>query len=235
MQETRGWDDAKQRTSSQRSKEDAQDYRYMPDPDIPPIILTPEEIADIQADVPTLPPAYREAWKGLQLDKSVVESLLDTQKYAVLVTDVQQRAGDAVAKRVAHWFASALGGGRTDSEQTVAITTDPLPGGFIELADMVEKNELSSTAAKEVFLLLLSQGGSARKIAEAKNLLQVSDEAAIEAIVDEVLSDPASAQSIQDIRDGKDKAIGFLVGQIMKKSQGKANPALAQNLIRKKL
>ena len=100
---------------------------------------------------------------------------------------------------------------------------------------MVEKNELSSTAAKEVFLLLLSQGGSARKIAEAKNLLQVSDEAAIEAIVDEVLSDPASAQSIQDIRDGKDKAIGFLVGQIMKKSQGKANPALAQNLIRKKL
>lgn len=235
VQETRGWDDAKQRTSSQRSKEDAQDYRYMPDPDIPPIILTPEEIADIQADVPTLPPAYREAWKGLQLDKSVVESLLDTQKYAVLVTDVQQRAGDAVAKRVAHWFASALGGGRTDSEQTVAITTDPLPGGFIELADMVEKNELSSTAAKEVFLLLLSQGGSARKIAEAKNLLQVSDEAAIEAIVDEVLSDPASAQSIQDIRDGKDKAIGFLVGQIMKKSQGKANPALAQNLIRKKL
>lgn len=233
VQETRGWDDAKQVTSSQRSKEDAQDYRYMPDADIPPIVLTAEEIAEIQADVPTLPPAYREAWKSLGLDRSVSETLLGTQDYAVLVTDIQQRAGDATAKRVAHWFVSALG--QAGEEQDVKVTKDLLPGGFIELAEMVEKNELSSTAAKEVFLVLLSEGGMPRAIAESRNLLQVSDEGAIAAIVDEVLADPASAQSLQDIREGKDKAIGYLVGQIMKKSQGKANPAMAQALIRKKL
>lgn len=234
VQETRGWDDAKQKTNSQRSKEDAQDYRYMPDPDIPPVILTDQEIAGIQAEVPTLPPAYREAWKELGLDRSVVASLLSTQSYAVLVTDIQQRAGDAVAKRVAHWFSSALG--QVDDEQAaIEVTGELRPEGFIELATMVEKNELSSTAAKEIFGELLTSSESPRAIAERKNLLQVSDEGAIAAVVDEVLADPASAQSVQDIKDGKDKAIGYLVGQIMKKSQGKANPALAQKLIRERL
>lgn len=233
VQETRGWDDAKQQTSSQRSKEDAQDYRYMPDADIPAVILTDEEIAEIQADVPTLPPAYREAWQHLGLDRSVTETLLDTQAYAVLVTDVLQRAGDATGKRVAHWFASNAG--RNEAGESLKVIKDLLPGGFIELAEMVEKNELSSTAAKEIFVILLLEGGMPRKIAEKRNLLQVSDEGAIAAIVDEVLADSASQQSIQDIRDGKEKAIGYLVGQIMKKSQGKANPAMAQKLIREKL
>jgi aspartyl-tRNA(Asn)/glutamyl-tRNA(Gln) amidotransferase subunit B len=100
---------------------------------------------------------------------------------------------------------------------------------------MVEKSELSSTAAKEVFNELLISDKSAREIAESKNLLQVSDEGAIAAIVEDVLADPASAASIADIKAGKDKAIGYLVGQIMKKSQGKANPALAQKLIRERL
>ncbi len=233
VQETRGWDDAKQRTNSQRSKEDAQDYRYMPDADIPPIMLTDAEIAEIQADVPTLPPAYREAWKDLGLDRSVTDSLLATQGYAVLVTDIQQRAGDDIAKRVAHWFSSALG--HNDDDEAIASIGNLMPEGFIELAQMVEKNELSSTAAKEVFIELLTSDESPRTIAEAKNLLQVSDEGAIAAIVDEILADPASQQSVQDIREGKDKAIGYLVGQVMKKSQGKANPALAQKLIRERL
>ena len=100
---------------------------------------------------------------------------------------------------------------------------------------MTEKAELSSTAAKEIFMELLGGAENPRAIAEAKNLLQVSDESAVAAIVDEVLNDPASAASIADIKAGKDKAIGYLVGQIMKKSKGKANPALAQKLIREKL
>lgn len=233
VQETRGWDDAKQKTNSQRSKEDAQDYRYMPDADIPPVVLTDEEISEIQATVPMLPSAYREAWLTLDLDRSVVDALLATKEYAVLVTAVQAKAGDETAKRVAHWFASALG--HTDDEMAVVGTNDLSPGVFIELANMVGKNELSSTAAKEVFIELLSSDKTAREIAEAKNLLQVSDEGAIAAIVDEVLADPASKQSLDDIKAGKDKAIGYLVGQIMKKSQGKANPALAQKLIRERL
>lgn len=233
VQETRGWDDDKQITNSQRSKEDAQDYRYMPDADIPPIILTDEEIAEIQATVPMLPPEYRERWLTLELDRSVIDSLLATQSYAELVTDVQEKAGNAIAKRVAHWFASALG--HSDDESPAPLVGELTSDSFIELAQMVEANELSSTAAKEVFLELLTSTQTARQIAEAKNLLQVSDESAISAIVDEVLADPASSKSVADIKEGKDKAIGYLVGQIMKKSQGKANPALAQKLIREKL
>lgn len=231
VQETRGWDDDKQITNSQRSKEDAQDYRYMPDADIPPIILTSEEIEAIQSEVPTLPSVYREQWAPLGLDRSVIDSLLARQSYAVLISNIQQAAGDAIAKRVAHWFASAVSG----DEETAYVASNFVPEGFIELAQMVEASELSSSAAKEVFNELLTSDKTPRAIAEEKNLLQVSDESVIAAIVDEILADPASARSLQDIREGKDKAIGYLVGQIMKKSQGKANPALAQKLIRERL
>lgn len=233
VQETRGWDDAKQITTSQRSKEDAQDYRYMPDADIPPIILTQEEIAEIQTTVPMLPPEYREKWATLSLDSSVIDFLLGTQAYAMLVTEVQEKAGNDIAKRVAHWFSSALG--RADEEAEPANEALLSPDNFIELAGMVEANELSSTAAKEVFLELLISTKTAREIATSRNLLQVSDESAIAAVIDEVLADPASQKSIEDIKAGKDKAIGYLVGQVMKKSQGKANPALAQKLIKERL
>ena len=231
VQETRGWDDSTGKTSSQRSKEDAQDYRYMPDPDIPPVILSEAEIKAIQAQVPELPSFYRDKWASLELDKSVTDSLLGHQSYAVLISTIQDQAGDAKAKRVAHWFASGL----STDEDTAVVASTFVPEGFVELADMVDKNELSSTAAKDVFNELLTSDKTARAIAEAKNLLQVSDEGAIAAIVDEVLADPASAKAVEDIKSGNDKAIGFLVGQIMKKSQGKANPALAQKLIRERL
>jgi aspartyl-tRNA(Asn)/glutamyl-tRNA(Gln) amidotransferase subunit B len=233
VQETRGWDDAKQITTSQRSKEDAQDYRYMPDADIPPIVLTDAEIAEIQATVPALPPFYRVAWSTLGLDRSVMDSLLSTQSYARLVTEIQDKAGDKAAIRVAHWFASALG--RADEETEMPDVALLSPDGFIELSHMVEKNELSSTAAKEIFLELLSSDKTPREIAETRNLLQVSDEGLVAAVVDEVLADPSSQSSITDIKAGREKAIGYLVGQVMKKSQGKANPALAQKLIREKI
>lgn len=232
VQETRGWDDATGKTSSQRSKEDAQDYRYMPDPDIPPVILSDEEIKTIQSDVPQLPPYYREKWQSLGLDRSVIDSLLARQSYAVLISDIQDKAGDDKAKRVAHWFASAVA---SSDDETAYVASNFVPEGFIELAEMVEKSELSSTAAKEVFNELLVSDKSPRDIAEEKNLLQVSDEGAIAAIVDEVLTDPANEKAIADIKAGNEKVIGFLVGQVMKNSQGKANPALAQKLIREKL
>ncbi len=232
VQETRGWDDAAGRTSSQRSKEDAQDYRYMPDPDIPPIVLTREEIEAVQATVPDLPNVYRAAWVSMNLDRSVVEALLATQSYAVLISEIQAKAGDDITRRVAHWFASAVG---TGNEEEAIIASNFSPESYIELSEMVAKNELSSTAAKEVFNDLLTSDKTAKEIAEAKNLLQVSDASAIDAVVDEVLADPASAKSIEDIKAGQEKAIGFLVGQVMKKSQGKANPAMAQQAIRKKL
>lgn len=235
VQETRGWNDDKQVTTSQRSKEDAQDYRYMPDPDIPPIVLTDEEIETLQANMPMLPPEYRERWSTLEIDASVIGALLAKQNHARTVTEIQEKAGDNAARRAANWFASAVTANADEEEmvhdEVTFVSTDDL----IELANMTEKAEISSTAAKEIFNELLTGAENPRAIAEAKNLLQVSDEAEIAAIVDAVLADPASASALADIKAGKDKAIGYLVGQIMKQSKGKANPALAQKLIRERL
>ena len=224
----RGWNDDTQTTTSQRSKEDAQDYRYMPDPDIPPIVLTDDDVARIQADMPELPAYYRTKWAGLGLDRSVVNALLDTQAYAQAVAGVQDRAGDTAATRVAHWFASATAG---DSQHSTVPGVDDLA----TLANMAAKSEISSTSAKELFHELLAGAHDPRALAEQKNLLQVSDESAVAAVVDDVLADPASASSIADIVAGKEKAIGYLVGQVMKRSQGKANPAMAQKIIRQKI
>ena len=230
VQETRGWNEDRQQTFSQRSKEDAHDYRYFPDADLPPVRITPEEVEAVKKVMPRLPDAYREVFAKLGLDYSVVDALLANRANAELVCQLQTESGDAVATRVAHWLSSVL------STVTDAVLLSNLDKPrLVELADMVEKNELSSTAAKEVLLELLTDSRSPRVIAEAKNLLQMSDEGAIAAIVDEVLADPANSQAVADIRAGNERVIGFLVGQIMKRSAGKANPALAQKLIKERL
>lgn len=251
VQETRGWDDTTGRTSSQRSKEDAQDYRYMPDPDIPPVVLTQEEISAIQATVPHLPPYYRDNWANLGLDSSVINTVLNTREVAELLGDMYPLGANketvlaelnvddtgyaGLMKRIFNWFASTP----EEAIEKAAIESGLVgPARLLELAKLVADNKLSSTNAKIVFLDIFLEefkGKMPREIAEAKSLIQESDEGAIDAIVDEVLADPASAKSVEDIKAGQEKAIGFLVGQVMKKSQGKANPAMAQQAIRKKL
>ncbi len=236
VQETRGWNDDRQVTISQRSKEDAQDYRYMPDPDIPPIVLTPEEVGEIQAEFPKLPSEYRANWQQLNLDSSVVSTILDNQSVAVTLDAIVERFGaEDMARRVFNWFASV----QTDDIDISAVESGLVgPRRLSELSEMVGENKLSSTGAKEVFLALFDEvykGKSPEEIAEEKNLLQVSDEGAIAAIVDEVLADSASQKAVADIKAGNDKAIGYLVGQVMKKSKGQANPAMAQGLIRERL
>lgn len=233
VQETRGWDDAKQKTTSQRSKEDAQDYRYMPDADIPPVVLDDDEIKEIQSTVGMLPPEYRNAFSSLSLDSSVVNTLLANQAHAVVVNDVLARSSDD-AVRVANWFASVFKSNDEDSIDT-GETVVPSADDLIALSGMTAKSELSSTSAKEVFLALVAGETNPTRIAKDRNLLQVSDESAIAAIVDEVLADQASQKSIADIKAGNDKAIGYLVGQVMKASKGQANPALAQKLIRERV
>ena len=236
VQETRGWDDDKQITTSQRSKEDAQDYRYMPDADIPPIVLSDEEIEQIQAEVPTLPAEYRQRWKGLDLDYSVINTILDNQLVARTLDAIVEQSGIGdLTRRVFNWFASTQAG---DIDITAVESGLVTPHRLSELSEMVGTGKLSSTGAKEVFLALFDEtyrGKVPEEIAKEKKLLQVSDEGAIAAIVDEVMNDPASASSIADIKAGKDKAIGYLVGQVMKKSKGQANPGLAQKLIRERL
>ncbi len=228
VQETRGWVDDKGITVSQRSKEDAQDYRYMPDPDIPPVILSDDEIARIQATVPKLPQEYRTEFARLGVDKSVVNSLLANQNYAALVSSTLTE-NEKAAKRVANWVASNLSETQTD-EVHIADVAD-----LLALSAMVEASEISSNAASELFNALMSGASDPRRLAEERGLLQNSDEDTIAVIVDEVLADPSSQKAVEDVRSGNDKAIGFLVGQIMKKSKGQANPALAQKLIRERL
>lgn len=230
VQETRGWDDAKQKTTSQRSKEDAQDYRYMPDADIPPIVLTDEEINEIQSTVPELPNAYREAWKTLELDATVVNALLTIPPLARLIQRLLS-ISESVARRTALWSLTILSEEIQTNEAWERIPDEY----YISLTKMVDDNELSSTSAKAVFFDMFYDLKEPRTIAEAKNLIQVSDEGAIINIVDEVLADPASSQAVKDLKAGNDKVIGFLVGQVMKKSQGKANPELAQKLIRERV
>ncbi len=236
VQETRGWNDDKGITISQRSKEDAQDYRYMPDADIPPIVLTDEEIAAIQADMPMLPGELRAILTGAGLDYAMTETALNIPEQHVRDFLVQVAAGtDGEARRrILNWLIIDVQGRASAGEDTWD-DKQLMPEHLIALAEMAEKAEISSNSAVAILFEMLRTGDAPRMIAEAKNLLQVSDEGAIAAIVDEVLADPASGASIADIKAGKDKAIGFLVGQVMKKSRGQANPALAQKLIRERL
>lgn len=231
VQETRGWHDDTGTTTSQRSKEDAQDYRYMPDADIPPIVLTDEAISDVQSRVGKLPGEYRAEFLKLGVDKSVVSTLLAHHEYAELVSQVLM-LDEKAAKRVANWVASNLAAEEEASADEISVASvDDLLG----LAAMTEQSEISSNAASELFNDLMNGATDPRALAESKNLLQVSDEGAIAAIVDAILADPSSQKAMEDIKAGNDKAIGYLVGQVMKQSKGQANPGLAQKLIRERL
>lgn len=236
VQETRGWNDDKGITTSQRSKEDAQDYRYMPDADIPPIVLSDEEIAQIQSDMPMLPGELRTILHAAGLDHSMTETALNIDNVRVRDFLVHIAAGTegAIRRRILNWLIIDIQGrvsGGDDSWDDKQL----LPEHLVALAEMAEKGEISSNSAVTILHEVLATGDDPRMVAEGKNLIQMSDEGAIAAIVDEVLADPTSAASVADIKAGKDKAIGFLVGQIMKKSKGQANPALAQKLIRDRL
>ncbi len=230
VQETRGWDDAKQRTFSQRTKEDAHDYRYMPDPDLPPIVLTQEYIDAVKAAMPALPDDYRKILADMDLDAKTASDIIAVPSTAMTVKRVYEAAGTSHAKRVAFWLLRPQADDDAGATETEVRSIDDQ---LIKLSQMVEENKLSSTAAKEVLTEVQKTGADPEKIAANKNLLQVSDEGAITEIVKQVLTE--NEKAAQDVQNGEMKAIGFLVGQVMKLSQGKANPSLATELIKKQL
>ena len=230
VQETRGWDDAKQKTFSQRSKEDAHDYRYFPDADIPPLVIDEATVARARESMPTMPADFRTQWQDLGLDVSVVNTLLARRDQAEVVSRVLPKTKDG-AKRIANWFASVL----VEGEAAKTRLTEAHDALLIELHEMVSRNELSSSGAKEVLVEIILNGSNPKSVAESKGLLQSNDESEIEAIIDQVLADPASAKALADIQAGNEKAAGYLVGQAMKLSKGKANPAILQQIIRRKI
>lgn len=233
-QQTRGWDEGKQQTFKQRGKENAQDYRYMPDADIPPVVLTDADIAEMQADFPVMPAQYRAKFATMNVDDSVVQVLLNTEIVAELVSKIIDQAGADVARRIANMFASALPA-EDDTDAAKKELNLPSAEHLIKLAQMLADKKVSSTAGKEIFAELLNNDQDPEEIAKSKNLLQVSDTGAIEKIVDDVLAAPQCAKAVADFKAGNEKVIGFLVGQVMKASKGKANPSLAQEILRKKL
>lgn len=229
VQETRGWDDAKQKTFSQRSKENADDYRYMPDPDLPPMVLSKEYIAKIKSDMQQLPNDYREKFKKINIDEKVIEDIIAVPETAKLVDRILSKSDSEHARRVAFWMMQPISEDDENPTNEVSIEDNQL----IKLSQLVSENKLSSTAAKDVLTEMLSNGGDPEAIATEKNLMQVSDEAEIAKIVANVIKE--NNQAAEDVKNGEMKAIGFLVGQVMKQSKGKANPSLAQDLIKKQL
>lgn len=228
IQETRGWDENSQRTFSQRSKEEAQDYRYMPDPDIPPIVLTEEQINKIIETVPKLPNEYRKSWVNIGFDNTVLNALLANKYSAKKLDSVKDKSNDQVAKKVGIWLTMLS----NDVEHQDSTVFDILSEeNLIELANLVIENKLSATAAKEVFYIMIDRHEKPSIIAKDKGLFQVTDTESIVAIVSQIINDSSNKNAIDDIKSGNLKAIGFLVGQVMKLSKGSANPSAAQKII----
>lgn len=231
IQETRGWDDAKQKTFSQRSKEDAHDYRYFPDPDLPPVELDEKVVNEVEKSMAKLPSQYRKEFSNLGIDKKVIEDIIASPEITLLISRIIEKASPDDAKRIAFWFVQAQESKENedlDDEEIIAADDN-----LITLSKMVSANKLSSTAAKEVLAEMLKSNRDPEDIAKDKNLIQESDEAALSAVVNIVLN--ANQKATEDVKNGEMKAIGFLVGQVMKESGGKANPAIVQQIIKKQL
>ena len=251
VQETRGWNDASGETTGQRSKEEAKDYRYMPEPDLPPINLSAEFIAEESAKLPLMPADYRSIFHSI-IKPDILEILLDYPQLMSKLNEIasQSHLGHAQGRSakltvldgtvsaislISNLFASVL---LAEEKSTEYLNDLPSAKDLAELAEMNEKKELSSTATKEVFLRLFDpqmKGRGAKNIAKELGLIQENDLGALEKIVDAVLAKPETAKAQADFKAGQEKVLGFLVGQLMKESHGKANPSSVQDILRKQL
>ena len=232
-QETRGWDDAKQKTFSQRSKEDAHDYRYMPDPDIPPVVLEDEYIDQILAVKPLSVDEIRSLIASSGASNDLTETILDNPDIALATVELIKSAQNPDHVGVAVQWLGQLAP-KLAQDNNVAQSELKLDiNKIIRLAEMLEAGNLSSTQAKVLFEQIILNGVDPETYAKENDMVQVSDTTEIEKIVDEVLA--ANQKAADDVRAGELKAIGFLVGQVMKESRGKANPGMVQKIIREKL
>lgn len=235
VQETRGWLDDQLKTVSQRSKEDAHDYRYFPDPDIPPIVLSDAYVEEVKSEIQTLPDEWRQRLFDLNLDKQTVETLLEFQvesatDFLTLISEDQ-----ATAKTYSNWVINTeIPFVRNHS--SVVVSEEARNNAYHGVYQLVSEGKLSSNNAKRLLELLFErtrEQDDIEQLAIEHNLIQENDSKALEQIVETVLVD--NPKPVEDIRTGEMKAIGFLVGQVMKVSQGKANPAEVQKIIRTKL
>jgi aspartyl-tRNA(Asn)/glutamyl-tRNA(Gln) amidotransferase subunit B len=228
IQETRGWDDAKQKTFSQRSKEEAHDYRYFPEPDIPPVVLEQSYIDNIKKTMPILPNELRDKLNHINIDKSVTDTLVEHMVAGKFMISVFDAIGPIRAKKIANWLAVDVQNYVLEDNKKWSDLTLDLES-FISLETMVDKKIINSTGAKVILIDIIQGKKDPNKIAKERNLIQDSDEKSISLIVKKIIEDNPTA--VKDIVKGEDKAIGYLVGQIMKHTKGRVNPKLAKDLI----
>jgi len=239
VQETRLYDPDRGETRSMRSKEDANDYRYFPDPDLLPVVIDDVWIATVRETMPALPAQLRQQWQskfGLSLyDAQLLTQDRDTAKlFEALLAMVGKPLAKAAANLIAGEFASSL------NRAGMSASASPLQAAQLApLLQRVADGTISNKIAKDIFAIMWDEALSGNamstvdQIIEAKGLKQISDSGALETIIDSVLA--ANQKSVEEFRSGKEKAFNALVGQIMKASQGKANPGQVNELLRKKL
>ena len=239
VQETRGWVEEKGRTVAQRSKEYAHDYRYFPEPDLPPLVLDREWVKEIRSKLPELPEVRRDrimAQYSLSLyDANLLTSSRAMADYfeACLRTEMPQSLPPAErAKMVANWL---LG----EFSRLLNVTNTGVDEGKVspeqlcQLLDLTHKGSISSTSAKRVFEEMFNTGKQAADIIAQQRLSQISDSQEIRLVINEVLS--TNPQAVSDYTAGKTQALTFLVGQVMRTTRGRANPKLVSELLKKKL
>jgi len=231
VQETRRWDPDKGITTSMRTKEDAHDYRYFPEPDLMPVVLPREQVEEWRAALPELPRARRERFvSDYGLPEYDADVLVADRTVADFFEATAEKAGNA--KAVSNWIMTEVM--RVLGERDCAITDLPLtPQALAELVKLVDAKTVNSTSAKAVFEVLVDSGGDPHTIVKEKGLVQVSDSDAIGEFVDQAMAD--NPQSVEDYRNGKKAAAKFLTGQVMRLSRGKANPQLVGQMIADRL
>lgn len=229
-QETRLWDADRGETYSMRIKEDAHDYRYFPDPDLAPITLEKEYIEKIRKMLPELPHEKMERFKSnFKIPDYDAGVLTSVKQLADYYETVVEKGADP--KKASNWIMSELLGKIDNPEKIAEFPVKPEM--LAELLLLVDDDTISGKIAKKVFDEMIETGSSPGKIVEKKGLKQVTDTKEIEGIIDKVLEN--NEKSATDYKNGNKKAIGFLVGQVMKKSGGKANPQMVNEILRKKL
>lgn len=231
IQETRSWDDSRGITLSLRSKEQAHDYRYFPEPDLVPIITDQAKIEAIRASLPELPEARKKRlMENCGLPGYDAEVITASKAMADYFDDVVKAGADA--KAAANWLMGDML--KMLNNTGVGIEASPISAiEFAGLLALIANGTISGKIAKTVFEQMWQSGKDAASIVKEQGMVQISDEGAIIAIVDAVIA--ASPQSIADYKAGKEKALGFLVGQIMKQTKGRANPELVNKLLRDRI
>lgn len=231
VQETRRWDEAQGKTLTMRSKEQAHDYRYFPDPDLVSLHIDDEWKARVRASIPELPDARKRRYVSeYGLPSYDAEVITSSIKLADFFEESLNFTKDA--KAVSNWIMGDLLGYL--NANSLELADVKITGkGLGEMIGLMEKGTISSKIAKTVFKSMLETGKDPQTIVEEQGLVQISDEGAIKAVVDQIVSN--NPQSVADYKAGKEKAVGFLVGQVMKETKGKANPGLVNKLIIERL